>query len=326
MTPAVLYKGIQKQDSRSLARAITLIESTLPTDRILAQELLSLIGEDQERKAIRIGISGIPGVGKSTFIEALGKHILNLGQKKRIAVLSIDPTSPIVGGSILADRIRMTSISNHPDVFIRPSPTQGAHGGLSRRTLETLFLLDAANFDYIFVETVGVGQTEFYVASLVDVFLLLQMPATGDEWQALKKGILELADFIVINKADGDLKKDALQLKKIMEGSSSLNNGNDRKQIALCSARESQGLSELWTKILAFIKDQKSTGNLEKKREAQTSFWFDEELIAQFKSIIASDLHIAKKISTFRSQAVGKNALKMLRTAENTLKEILRTD
>ncbi|MBT5373864.1 MAG: methylmalonyl Co-A mutase-associated GTPase MeaB, partial [Rhodospirillaceae bacterium] len=201
-----LAGSVLKGDRRALARAITLIESTRPDHRrqseILMGHLLPHAG-----KSVRIGISGVPGVGKSTFIETFGLHVI--GQGHKVAVLAVDPSSKRSGGSILGDKTRMTGLSQSKDAFIRPSPSGGALGGVAARTREALLACEAAGFDVVFVETVGVGQSETAVADMVDTFLLLLLPSGGDELQGIKKGIMEIADLLAVNKADGDLIKAA---------------------------------------------------------------------------------------------------------------------
>ena len=193
-------EGVRSADRASIGRAITLVESNLPEHREMAQELLTellpLAGSSH-----RIGITGVPGVGKSTFIETLGSTLT--GRGRRVAVLAVDPTSSRTGGSILGDKTRMTTLANDPSAFVRPSPTSGELGGVTRMTRETMLICEAAGYDVVLVETVGVGQSETVVADMVDFFLVLMLPGAGDELQGIKKGILELADMIAVNKADG---------------------------------------------------------------------------------------------------------------------------
>jgi LAO/AO transport system kinase len=198
-----LADGILAHDRRALGRAITLVESTREDHRALAEELIEML-LPATGQSIRLGISGVPGVGKSTFIEAFGLHLIDAG--KRVAVLAIDPSSRRNGGSILGDKTRMTELSRSPMAFIRPSPSSGTLGGVARRTRESLLLCEAAAFDVIMVETVGVGQSETAVSDMVDIFCLLLLPAAGDELQGIKKGIVELAELIIVNKADGELR------------------------------------------------------------------------------------------------------------------------
>ena len=198
-----LADGVLANDRRALGRAITLVESTHEDHRPLAEELIRLV-LPRTGNSVRLGISGAPGVGKSTFIEAFGLHLIGAG--KRIAVLAIDPSSRRSGGSILGDKTRMTELSRTPMAFIRPSPSGGTLGGVTRRTRESLLLCEAAGFDVVLVETVGVGQSETSVADMVDLFCLLLLPSAGDELQGIKKGIVELADLIIVNKADGEFR------------------------------------------------------------------------------------------------------------------------
>ncbi len=196
-----LSKELMKGNKRALAKAITLIESELIEHKIKAQKLLESI-LPQTGKSFRIGITGTPGVGKSTFIESFGEYLTSIG--KKIAVLAVDPSSPVSGGSILGDKTRMEKLSQNENAFIRPSPTQGTLGGVASRTRESILLCEAAGMDIIIIETVGVGQSEYQVADMVDFFLMLTLPNSGDELQGIKKGIMELCDGIVVNKADGD--------------------------------------------------------------------------------------------------------------------------
>ena len=201
INPQELAEGIRSGDRRALAKGITLVESTRADHREAAARLLELI-MPYTGNSIRLGISGVPGVGKSTFIESFGNHVISQGH--RLAVLAVDPTSALSGGSILGDKTRMETLARHPDAYIRPSPAGQTLGGVTRRTRETLLLCEAAGFDVIIVETVGVGQSETAVAQMTDMFLLLLLPGGGDELQGIKRGIMELADLILVNKADGD--------------------------------------------------------------------------------------------------------------------------
>lgn len=318
-----LYKNIKAGDTRAIAKAITLIESNLREDRKPAMELLSKLQAGRKHNSIRIGISGIPGVGKSTFIDKFGSYVLQNNPATKIAILTIDPSSPMEGGSILADRLRMTSLSNHPNVFIRPTPTSGTHGGLSRRTRESMFLLEAAGFDLLFVETVGVGQTEFHVASLVDIFLLLQMPSTGDEWQAMKKGILELADLIIVNKADGDLKTEAMKLKKVLQLSFP---SADGPKILSCSSLLGEGIDEIWKEVNSKITEWKSQQIFSEKRIEQNIFWFEEELLAQFKEEIDSNPKVSEVLDIFRKELSHHEGVLFSGIAEKAVKALLRKE
>src|SRR6478609_2732879 len=244
-----LADAVRAGDRRSLARAITLVESTRPDHReetaALLDELMPATGG-----ATRVGISGAPGAGKSTFIEALGLHLVDDG--RRVAVLAVDPSSARGGGSILGDKTRMEQLSRSPHAFIRPSPSKGTLGGVARRTREALLVCEAAGFDVVLVETVGVGQSEVAVAGLVDLFLLLLAPGAGDELQGVKRGIVELADLIVVNKADGDLvdlarhtAADYAHALHLVRSS----DANAMDRVRTCSALLGEGIDELWTTI-----------------------------------------------------------------------------
>lgn len=321
-----LFSKLQETDTRAIAKAITLIESSRRDDRKQAIDLLTKLKAGANQNSIRIGISGIPGVGKSTFIESMGSHILQDNPELRIAILTIDPSSPLEGGSILADRLRMKKLSKHPNVFIRPSPSSGIHGGLSRRTRETMLLLEAVGFDLIIVETVGVGQAEFHVSSLVDLFLLLQMPSTGDEWQAMKKGILELADMIVVNKADGELINEAKRLEKILRLSFGSSTDHESSQIVSCSSLLHTGISEIWKNIFSSIQRRKTDKSFFEKRKKQTLFWFEEELLAQFKYETEFHPKIVKILNKIRKDLKENNTLLFPVAARTALNQLLKKE
>lgn len=275
-------------DRRSLAKAITLVESTRPDHRVQAQRLvgdaLRLSG-----RAVRIGISGTPGVGKSTFIEAFGLFLCSLGH--RVAVLAIDPSSSRHGGSILGDKTRMPNLAVHPDAFIRPSPSGGTLGGVARRTRESMLLCEAAGFDVIIVETVGVGQSETAVANFTDAFVLLMAPAGGDELQGVKRGIMELADVLVVNKADGALLP--IATATLAEYSSALRllrpRSKDWTPVALpASGLNGTGIAEVWATVQRYRDTLTATGELASRRKQQNVSWLWDELqervLASFKS------------------------------------------
>ena len=274
-------------DRRALARAITLIESTRVDHREQAEALLEALLPHTGR-AIRVGISGVPGVGKSTFIEAFGQHVIAAGHK--VAVLAVDPSSQRTGGSILGDKTRMEQLSRAPEAFIRPSPTAGTLGGVARRTREVLLACEAAGFDVVLVETVGVGQSEIAVADLVDIFLLLLLPSGGDELQGIKKGIMELADLVVVNKADGDL-KDAAG-RSAAEYASALRllhpmTADWVPEVLTCSSLEQIGIPTIWERIGDFRGVMEASGNIEHKRAEQARRWMwgevDENLLSAFR-------------------------------------------
>ena len=280
-----LKDGLFKGDRRSLAKAITLIESSLEEHQSQAATLLSEI-MPQTGKSLRIGISGSPGVGKSTFIEALGSQLLKEGNS--FAVLTVDPSSPITGGSILGDKTRMPQLSASPQVFIRPSPSGDQAGGVNRKTRESILLCEAAGFDLIFVETVGVGQSEVMVSSMVDAFVILQLPNAGDELQGIKKGILELSDVVVITKADGDQAQAAKRTQLEHERALSLlDHGHWKTPVIPCSSLKMQGIEDVWQSISSFVSSQRQSGQFEDRRSKQRVQWFDQELLEVFKAIMS---------------------------------------
>lgn len=265
--PLKQYKeGILNGDRVVLGRAITLIESDLPKDELLASKLIDSI-ISYTRNSFRIGISGIPGVGKSTFLESLGNVIVEKG--KKLAILAVDPSSKISGGSILGDKTRMTNLSQSPLAFIRPTPSGAIQGGIASKTYETMLLCEAAGFDYIFIETLGVGQSETNVAAITDLFLLLMITGMGDELQTMKKGIMELADLIIINKADGLNQKKAEQTaEEINQSYHSLSTKKitfDKKAIT-CSSTEHIGIIEVLEQVDFFKQKRIKNGLWSKKR------------------------------------------------------------
>ncbi len=261
--------GILGGDRNILARAITLVESSNPAHFDLAQSVVEGCLK-YSGNSVRIGITGIPGAGKSTFIEAFGTMLTGMG--KKVAVLAIDPSSANTGGSILGDKTRMTKLANDPDAFIRPSPSAGTPEGVARKTRESIILCEAAGFDTIIVETVGVGQSEIAVSTMVDIFILLLVAGTGDELQGIKRGIMELADIVVVNKADGDNKK-----KAEMSASEFRNAlhcfpvppSGISPLVTICSAKEGTGIKEIWEAVRDFISRVKENGYFEKRREKQ---------------------------------------------------------
>ncbi|MEZ7845116.1 MAG: methylmalonyl Co-A mutase-associated GTPase MeaB [Rhodospirillales bacterium] len=269
---------VKSGDRRELARAITLIESTRPDHRTQAEALLTEV-MPSSGNSIRIGISGVPGVGKSTFIEAFGLHLIELGHK--VCVLAVDPSSPRTGGSILGDKTRMELLSRSRDAFIRPSPSSGTLGGVARRTREAILVCEAAGFDVILVETVGVGQSETAVANLVDMFLLLIAPGGGDELQGIKKGIVELADLVVVNKADGDLLPAAERAKRDYGAALHLlraQSENWHPKTLLCSSVTGAGINEVWNTVEAFKDIKISTDTFKTHREQQAIAWMWDEI------------------------------------------------
>lgn len=268
-----LARSIRDGDRSALARAITLVESTRPDHRELAQQLL-LDLMPEAGSAMHIGITGVPGVGKSTTIEALGMHLIAAGH--RVAVLAVDPSSTRTGGSILGDKTRMARLAVHPDAYIRPSPTSGTLGGVAKATRETIVLLEAAGYDVILVETVGVGQSEVTVSNMVDTFVFLTLARTGDQLQGIKKGVLELADVIVVNKADGEHAVEAKAAARELSGAIRLIYPREtlwRPPVLTMSAVEGTGLTELWDTVVKHRKVLEEAGEFEARRRAQQVEW-----------------------------------------------------
>ncbi len=271
---SALAASIRAGDRRALARAITTVESTLPEHRVQADALLSEL-RPHSGHAVRVGISGPPGAGKSTFIEAFGLHLLSLGRKP--AVLAVDPSSPVSGGSILGDKTRMELLARDERAFIRPSPSGGTLGGVARRTREASFVCEAAGFDTVLIETVGVGQSETAVAEMVDLFMLLLPPAGGDELQGIKKGIVELADLVVINKADGDLL--AAAGRTASDYTAALHmlrpaNAAWHPPVLKISALERRGIDGVWTAIEAHGKALGPAGIAARRAaQAKATLW-----------------------------------------------------
>ncbi len=269
-----LVTGVQAGNRRALAKAITLVESTRGDHQQQAQWLLEQI-LPYTGKAYRVGISGVPGVGKSTFIEAFGLHLIGLG--KRVAVLAVDPSSAISGGSILGDKTRMIHLSTHPSAFVRPSPSAGSLGGVARRTREAMLVCEAAGYDVILIETVGVGQSEFTVASMVDFFLVLMLAGAGDELQGIKKGILELVDALAINKADGDNLRRAERAAAEYRGALRLFRQTSpvwSPPVVTISSLEHTGMDKIWQIICDHRDRLEASGELAEKRRVQLQRWF----------------------------------------------------
>lgn len=298
-------EGILKGNTTLLSQAVTLVESTLPEHQTIAQEVIEKCLPYAGR-SVRIGISGVPGAGKSTSIDAFGLHVLERGGK--LAVLAIDPSSERSKGSILGDKTRMEKLSVHPDSFIRPSPSAGSLGGVARKTRETIILCEAAGFDKIFVETVGVGQSETAVHSMVDFFLLIQLAGTGDELQGIKRGIMEMADGIVINKADGN------NIEK-----ANLAAAHFRNALHLFPAPESGwtprvltysgfyglGIKEIWDMVYEYIDFVKANGYFQYRRNEQAKYWMYESINEQLRNSFYQNPTIASMLSRKEGEVLG---------------------
>lgn len=270
--PALL-EGVLTNRRTVLARGITLLESTAPRHREKAQELL-LGALPHSGDALRVGITGVPGVGKSTFIEALGMHLIEQGH--RVAVLAVDPSSTRTGGSILGDKTRMATLATHPEAFIRPSPSSGTLGGVAKATRETMVLLEAAGYDVVLVETVGVGQSEVTVAEMVDCFTFLTLARTGDQLQGIKKGVLELADVVAVNKADGPHVKDAQRAARELGSALRLVRPHDARwkvPVLTMSALEGSGLEDFWAAVCDYRDTMRAEGLFDARRADQQVHW-----------------------------------------------------
>ena len=280
-------------DRRALARAITLVESTRPDHRAEASALLDEV-LPQTGASVRVGISGTPGAGKSTFIEALGLHLVDRGH--RVAVLAVDPSSRRSGGSILGDKTRMGELTRRDAAFVRPSPTGGTLGGVARRTREAMLVCEAAGFDVVLVETVGVGQSEAAVAGMVDVFVFVLAPGAGDELQGIKRGVIELADLVVVNKADGELAGAAK--KAAADYASALRLVRPRTpgwepRVLLVSALEGRGVDELWRAVEEFRTSMAGSGMLERRRAEQAREWMWVEVSESLLESLRGDEGVA---------------------------------
>jgi len=298
MNSSDLAEKIIARDRRALSRAITLVESRREDHRAQAADLLDLL-RGQSSQAIRIGLSGTPGVGKSTFIESFGMMLIDQGL--RVAVLAVDPSSARSGGSILGDKTRMDRLSREKNAFIRPSPSQSHLGGVARRTREAIELCEAAGFDVVLIETVGVGQSETVVAEMSDLFILLMAPAGGDELQGVKRGIMEMADMILVNKADGDLKPAAMRTCADYSGALRLlrhrpQDPDGFPKAVTVSALEEQGLRGAWDEMTKLTDWRREQGHFDSRRAEQQRYWFEEEvrqaLLAQLQTGVAKD-HLA---------------------------------
>ena len=290
-------EAILTGDRRALAKAITLVESQRPQDAETAQALLKTL-LPHTGSSIRIGITGVPGVGKSTFIEAFGQHVIEQGH--RLAVLAVDPSSPVAGGSILGDKTRMEALSREEAAFIRPSPAGRALGGVAFKTRESLLLCEAAGFDIILVETVGVGQSEHQVAGMVDFFLLLMLPGGGDELQGIKKGILELADAIVVNKADGSSESLARTTQQHYRSAMSLLRHDDfwEPKVMTSSALQRKGIEDIWTMISDYADASRANGAFDEVRAEQNLSWMRQLVDELLRDQLAKHPRVRKALPT----------------------------
>ncbi len=300
-----LKSGVLSNNRTQLSQAITLVESNSPKHFVQAQELITEL-LPHSGKSVRIAITGTPGAGKSTFIESFGLWLIERDHK--VAVLAIDPSSSISKGSILGDKTRMEELAKAEHSFIRPSPSSGVLGGVARKTRESVILCEAAGYDIILIETVGVGQSEITVRSMVDFFLLMQITGAGDELQGIKKGIMELADLIVVNKADGDnilkARQVASELNNVLHYLSRATSGWNTKA-QTCSAVQKQGLSEIWEQIEGFVAQTQKSGVFESRRRQQALDWFDAMLKEALINRFFADPDTAGRYTSIKEQIVS---------------------
>lgn len=303
-----LVQGVLAGERRALAKTITLIESQRLDHQQRAQQVLSALLPYTGR-SVRIGISGVPGVGKSTFIESLGLFLI--GQGKRLAVLAVDPSSTVTGGSILGDKTRMELLSMRTEAFIRPSPSSGALGGVAERTREAMLACEAAGYDVIVIETVGVGQSETAVADMTDLFCLLQLPNAGDDLQAIKKGVMELADLVVINKADADPTAAQVARSHINNALSMIaGRGEDWAVPVLClsalSAPEAaNGVAQMWQEVERFVATRNESGRFQVRRQQQARGWMWQQIERELRQRFRHHTAVADHVAQFEADVVA---------------------
>jgi len=307
LTPSLenLEKGILNGDRLVLSQAITLIESRLPEHQALARELVEACLPDSGR-AIRLGITGSPGVGKSTFIESLTLELLELG--KRVAILAVDPSSSLTKGSILGDKTRMEKLMGREDVYIRPSPAGGSLGGVARHTRETLLLCEAAGYEVVLIETVGVGQSETAVRYLVDLFLLLLLPGAGDELQGIKRGIVEMADLLVVNKAEGERMPLAQATVRAYRNAMHLyppKSSGWAPEVVPCSALEAKGMGKIWSLVEKFRKHTQENGFWVQQRKQQAVHWLEESIREQLYGLFYGHPAVKEQLSHVEQEVLN---------------------
>lgn len=322
LSPDTYKAGVLAGDRFILARAITLVESTLASDREIASWLLNEI-EPFTGNSIRLGITGVPGVGKSTFIEAFGEHLLNKGHK--LAILTIDPSSSKTNGSIMGDKTRMETLVFHPEVYIRPSPSGNALGGITAATRNVRALCEAAGFDIVIIETVGVGQSETAVKNLVDYFLLLMLAGAGDELQGMKRGIMEMADSLLITKADGENLQKAKMARLEYANALHLMPPSSSKWtpiVQTCSAITGEGIGNVWNTITAYVQTTKTNGFWEKNRKVQNIEAFHETLeVELMRKLYNNPENVAEVLAFEKRVAAGESATA---AASEVLKKIMK--
>lgn len=320
----LLEDGIRKADRASLGRAISLVESELPSHRDLAEELLERI-KDSAGSSWHIGITGVPGAGKSTFLEQLGLYI-SRERNEKLAILAIDPSSPVSGGSILGDKTRMNDLARDPNAFIRPSPSGGTLGGIARRSMETIRICEAAGFKYCFIETVGVGQSEALVKKLSDVMVLLLITGAGDQLQGIKRGIMELADVILINKADGDNIRPAKRaLAEIKQAIPLLPDPEHGRAIVAdtCSSISMNDMERVWSLLHDYFVYVKASGWLEDNRAEQNNYWIkaqmEDSLLSEMRSWLAHSEEAQQLLNNAQTDSPFAASRKLLKSYERFL-------
>lgn len=319
LQPREYIDGLLRGDRVTLGRAITIVESELAADQAIAEQVLDSILPHTGRSH-RVGITGVPGAGKSTFIDALGIHLVR-ERGEKVAVLSVDPSSPVSGGSILGDKTRMERLAVEDNAFIRPSPARGHLGGVTRRTRETILLCEAAGYQNVFVETVGVGQSETAVRSMTDFFLLLMIPGAGDELQGIKRGIIEMLDGMVINKADGDNKPRAERAR--VEYASALhlfppNPDGWTPRLLTCSSLHGDGIGEVWDMVRQHQAQQRSGGHFDRRRRRQALSWMHELISLGLTELFRSDSVVQARMPELE-QAVRAGSVSSLSAARELL-------
>jgi LAO/AO transport system kinase len=299
-------QGIRSADRALLGQAITLVESAREDRQTMAREIIARLHSHLPEDTFRIAVTGAPGAGKSTFIEALGMHLVSQG--KRVAVLAIDPSSAMSGGSILGDKTRMDQLSATEMAFIRPSPSGDSLGGVARKTREAMVLVEAAGFDTVIVETVGVGQSEIAAQRMTDLFLLLLLPGAGDELQGIKRGIVEMADILVVNKADGDRVKLANQARAHYLNATHLlpmKPSGWVPEVLSCSALENSGVAEIWQRIVAFKAQVQGNGWFAENRRQQAGYWLEDALDAGLKDLFYQHPEVKARLAALEPEVLA---------------------